>query len=39
MSSRLKPIFGDLAIAGSMPWQLIRRPPGAGAEQLLLRPR
>ena len=31
--------FGNLAIAGYMLWQLYRLPPGAGAEQLLLRRR
>lgn len=31
--------LGNLAIAGYMLWQLYRLPPGAGAEQLLLRRR
>lgn len=31
--------LGNLAIAGYMLWQLRRLPPGAGAEQLLLRRR
>lgn len=31
--------LGNLAIAGYMLWQLWRLPPGAGAEQLLLRRR
>ena len=32
-------VLGNLAIAGYMLWQLYRLPPGAGAEQLLLRRR
>lgn len=31
--------LGNLAIAGYLLWQLYRLPPGAGAEQLLLRRR
>jgi hypothetical protein len=32
-------VLGNIAIAGYMLWQLYRLPPGAGAEQLLLRRR